>query len=356
MFRRLSYIIACSAALGACTDAPEVPTPSLDPAEYIVFGAPTIELESSSRADASIGDFKVLGYCVPYLINALQPDYNAAAVDWNAKKERAHADVFCNQTVGGDGNYTYPGSLEPGGKRRWYNAEESSNYRSFKYSFIAYANGDFTVTPTDAAAIAKPRIEYTIPSSGNPDPLVAATFNRTSTDGEVPLNFHHVLTKVSFKVFNYSPNADLTIKSMTLSGNFFNKTTIDFDNAVLNQTVATSTDNRSYSIGGGVTLNRKPENGNPVGTTLGDPLMLIGNPAPGQAVLGNGILLTVNFTYSGSDDKNGYIENFDLPFVPELDTEYSVNLNFIDDSFAIVFLMYNNGVWEDGGDSNISFK
>lgn len=107
------------------------------------------------------------------------------------------------------------------------------NTSNHKVSFIAYAPhyalNDATVALSLDSEKGTPKITYNIPESqtNHVDLVVAPLKNDlTKENGSVSLRFFHALSRIGFKVksdVDYSPNAKITLKSITLSGPFYKK-------------------------------------------------------------------------------------------------------------------------------------
>lgn len=312
--------------------------------------------------------FGVLGYCVPYVSNTTTANFSGASGLWSVKQFNSHPDVFYKQKVDFDGsNCTYDVNTSLSGNQvaGWYdkNTEGIGNNEpsNFTYTFFAYYpysktnNGGWDVYPTSAngaSSIKAPVLTFTMPDLGSssslddtriPDAMYASTFDRLRADGAVPLNFAHMLTGINVKVANYSDNA-ITINSVTLSGNFNKKATINFENGGLSYADTYNGTfnfyNGSYSLSSNATVN----------LNNGKTVLLISNANSDGNGLGNNIKL--NVSYNGNSSKS-----FDIianNFRPVAGTNYTLTLNFVKD--AIILLTEAESQWEDGGDSNSTIK
>ena len=63
----------------------------------------------------------------------------------------------------------------------------------------------------------------------------------------------------------------------------------------------------------------------------------------------------MDYTVNGESKTNEYIGNV-ANFMPIAGTIYTVQLNFIGNSFVLKFVVDNNQTWEEGGESDITFK
>ena len=229
--------------------------PPLSSEDYILFSAPKIAVETSTRStfveDAlpANSSFGVMGYCVPYQRNSTDEDWASGIASWSSKRVNAHPDVFCQQQVTYNGtscNYSYTGTNSDKGLRKWYNSEdnpEAEQPDNYQYTFFAYYPYDkFTVTPTDATTKGAPVLTFTMPFDSNdlngvlkdedtPDAMLAVEYNHRRTGGNVGFNFNHIMVGLGFAVNNYNYGADdvVTITSITLSGQFTKSMTINFN-------------------------------------------------------------------------------------------------------------------------------
>lgn len=80
--------------------------------------------------------------------------------------------------------------------------------------------------------------------------------------------------------------------------------------------------------------------------------MLVSNPTANPYLGDIEIYLDYTFMGEGHSRCIGSVANF----FPQAGTIYTVELNFIGDAFVLNFVVDNNQVWEDGGDSDLDFE
>lgn len=356
----------------------------------IRFGAPAVTVETLTRStfyDAfpSGGTFGVMGYCVPYLRGSdTEMDWASGSSNWGIKSSNAFPDVFYNQAVTYDGT-TCTYNYEKKGLRKWYNETddtEAVNPDNYRYTFFAWYpqdDGTFTInTPASATERGIPKLTFTMPFSVNgdvntttlddtqtPDAMIAVVYNHLRTMGNVDLNFSHIMTGLGFAVNNYNYGGDeetVTVKKVTLSGNFTRSVTIDFSKSSSEDgfyTYGSDTYPGTYVIydnadGLAVAPNSSVS---PVG---GKHLLLLSNDrddtddGTGKIYFGTGIEVSVEYTYKGAE--KSITASRPATFQPRAGVRYTAQLNFVGETFALNFVAATDEFWDDGGDSDISIQ
>ena len=127
-------------------------------------------------------------------------------------------------------------------------------------TFLAYGlNGAaaFTDETTDYS-----KLSYTVPTTmaAQKDLVIGKVIQNRSkaVEGPVQVNFHHVLSRVGFKVATSGSSAvNATIKNITISGNFVTGGTFDLTNAVYddsnNTTAYTAPSDKTYGANNSTT-------------------------------------------------------------------------------------------------------
>lgn len=326
--------------------------------------------------DGGVTSFNVWGYCVPRTIDGNSDDWNAAYnVKWPQKSSYSTPDVFNNQVVTVDGSmmsYTEP---QPWKVKSSSTADVETSY-GYTYTFIACANGKFTMSP--ASGMGVPVLKFEMPFSDgrlgeNPTPLdhtsisdalIAAKFDHTRRNGKVDLAFYHILTGIRFRFHNHTSN-DLVIESLSFEGRFYRTGEFDFSGADAKRSVKNLDDD---SFSGRFNLMTEPQTipgessqlmgystDNPDGTTL----LLLPNPAANPTTnvlaLGDSKTIIVNYTLNG-EKRTWTHENFKLSYVPGANVRHTANLNFVGDEFTLIFQADNELNWENGSDNDIDIN
>lgn len=356
--------------------------PVLSSENYILFSAPEITVETSSRStfvEGTLPDnssFGVMGYCVPYMRSDEEgnddiPDWASGTASWSAKRVNAHPDVFCQQEVTYDGtscSYNYTGTNGESGLRKWYNSEdnpEAEQPDNYQYTFFAYyPYSNFTVTPADAATKGAPSLTFTMPFEGNdlsttlndeetPDAMLAVEYNHRRTSGNVGFNFNHIMVGLGFAVNNYNYAADevVTITSISLSGHFTRSMTIDFGKDTNDPGFysCSGTYAGTYQIFSGSQKIGPNESVNP------NKHLLLLSDASGGTYFGTDIKVNVTYSFKGGEEKTFSIGR-PSDFMPRAGTKYTAQLNFVGETFVLNFIAAEDEFWEDGGDSDITIQ
>lgn len=393
--------------LAACRHALETDGQT-DSSRYICFGRPAVSFApiDVSQRSPNAGypgiysvlhnslpegeSFGVVGCCVPYSISggsvSTTPDYATASADWEHKKQLVHADVFYKQEVTyKNGRCSYPNL------KKWYLPEDvpgtSLDFDRFRYSFFAYYPFEpyFTVTPSSSAALGTPKFTFTMPfvsatgTSNNaaldheliPDAMISAHYDLEKASGNVTLTFRHLLTGLRFRVNNYDEEHDLTIHSLTLSGQFYRSLTLDFDESahIIQQATPLSSDcyrgtftivsdsdplaTRQCIRGSSKLMGESEGSGGTTVLLLPDVNADPRNPTNPTYYLGNEKTLTITYSFDGGNTTTQTIPNIQLAYQPVQSTRYTANLNFAGGSFVLVFVADNNEHWEWDDENNL---
>ncbi len=375
------YILPALLLLCAACQQEEWAQPEADSPDAIRFAAPAITVEKVTRStfhDAfpTNGTFGVLGYCVPYQRGSdTQKDWASGSSPWDNKNSNAFPDVFYKQAV------TYDGSAcsyntEDGGLRKWYNTTDNSEAISpdnYRYTFFAYyPMDDFMVeSPVNATTRGVPKLTFNMPfeETGNvetttlddtntPDAMVSVVYNHLRTTGNVHFNFSHIMTGLGFAVNNYNYGSEeeetVTVKKVTLSGNFTRSITIDFSK--------NTNEDGFYTYKGtypGTYVIYNNEKGYAVAPNssvplIGDKHLLLLSNATDGTYFGEGVKVYVEYTYRGKE-KTASAER-PTQFQPRAGVRYTAQLNFVGETFALNFIAAEDEFWEDGGDSDVSIQ
>lgn len=83
--------------------------------------------------------------------------------------------------------------------------------------------------------------------------------------------------------------------------------------------------------------------------------MLVSNLGASPDYLGTGIEIQIDYSFMGVRTTG---KAFALPdgYLPQGGTIYTIEMNFIGDAFVLNFVVDNNQMWEEGGDSDIKFE
>lgn len=379
------------AVLASCTDT-NSPSPFDNPTRYISFGMPEINYDatvgdfaegpiSRSVLAESIEEFTVWGFCVPQGLDN-KPNEASATKPW--------VDKSCFFSVGADlANLNGEGGKKVilNGISTTYNGgvlTEWNKNTSALSSFIGVA-GDVECkmavadNSTDVAKRHGPRLTVTLKTSGSsltdpldytkqPDAMVAATFDRESSDGLVKLSFFHFMTGIRFK-FNNFTEEKLVINEVTYAGNFFKEAVFDLTDDT--PVMSVSTDN-TYS--GKFTLLSEPQTidgessdyvQTPSAYMGGDEssvtLLLLPNPAGTTAddkeyTLGTEKEITIKYTVGNGPERTFTLQNLLLNYKPLPNTLHTANFNFVGDKFVVMFQADDKRNWENGSDNKVIIK
>lgn len=357
-------LITLFLALSACNKE-NIPAPPSYSDQYIEFGAPSIHVESKTKAGPvnqlpEGSSFGVLGYCLAqYSPSNTELNSASGMQEWNYKKQLCPPEVFYNKQI------TYSsGTCTYDNPKNWY------ENTGFYYSFFAYypygENSGFTLY-TQEKDLGAPRVKFSIPFNSItedtelddnlvPDAMVAQEIDVTRNTGQVPLNFRHILTGLNFQVNNYNatesgdPGQSVTIHSVKLKGTFYKSIEINFDSGY---TFPDETFKGTYTIlNNEVTINGLES----VSTIGGKTLLLVSNLT--QTGANNGYLgdveVVIEYTFGNGVRTS---KSFKRPenFLPAGGTIYTAQLNFIGNAFVLNFVVDNNQEWETGSNSDITF-
>ena len=350
--------------------------------EMIRFGMPAMEVELQETKSTLVeenfpegGVFGVLGYCLAQM----GPDnatlsITSGSVDWDTKKVLCPPHLFYNTPVTyANGICEYEGEPVP-----WY---EPADYQYTFYAFYPYGdtymNTRYFIETSSKDQLGAPSVKFSLPFAGTskedilddalvPDAMVAMAEDVTrGMDGMVELRFYHLLTGLNFQVNNYNEDPDdaesgenLTIHSLKLKGTFYKSVKMDFDKGW-------EFPNETFS-GTYVLVNEDIEipHHTSVEQIGGKTLLLVsGQNKEGGTTgyLGPDVGVEIEYTFVEQGEngelvrKKQFIERPDN-FLPVGGTVYTAQLNFIGEAFVLNIIVDNDSKWEDGGDSNITFK
>lgn len=385
----ISHLIIAGYLCIGCTSTDDF-NPIDEPTKYISFANPDVRMfgvqtRSSLVKTDDLDEFTVCGFCVPQNVNNINNlDYSQASADWKSKSKFCRPNVFTDA----QGNPA-PVVVKKNGSgweydnvKQWISPfdEENKHYaETAKFTFIAWANGKFTLdsfTPSDA-----PKLRFSMPFSGgtsnNPqdcdhmmvtDALIAARYDHEQVEGKVPMHFEHILTALRFRIANHS-NETLTIKSMTFRGNFFGAATFTYENSVLDKDVdrvnnrywgrfTLVNSNNPVSVPGN-TLGRiiGVSDDNPDGLTillLPDPDVDPTDPNDIRKALGDDKYIDIAYSLEGAEFTTSI--PIDLSYVPEQSTRHTATFNFLGKNQFYVIFKPETEVWENGSDATITIN
>lgn len=363
MNRKAIYIVIMLVVLTACQKE-EYTAPAALSGEPIRFGVPGVGLEGEalSRASGPVnefpegGSFGVLGYCLAMKGDDTDLDPGTGPDPWRSKAPRSTPHLFHKTEV------TYNGSVcyYPGTQQCWYEA------RDYLYSFFAYYPSDysyFDITPAAESDMGAPIIKFSMPFEDGtentlrdmnqiPDAMVAASIDVTRGDERVDLQFYHWLTCLNFKATNYNETHDVVIRGLRLKGTFYRSVEIRMND---NVNYPSDTYKGTFAFLDG--MNEEDDvsvtHNHPVAKIGDKSLMLVANQTA-SSYLGD-IGIYIDYTFMENDHTNKYIGDV-ANFLPTAGTIYTIELNFIGDAFVMNFVVDNNQIWEEGGDSDLKFQ
>lgn len=373
------YIFPALLLLCSACQQEEWPQPDAASSDVIRFAAPAVTVEKSTRSTfydtfPTGGTFGVIGYCVPYLRGSdTDRDWASGSAVWGNKRGNAFPDVFYKQAVTYDGaacTYDYDNN----GPRKWYNTTDNPEATApddYRYTFFAYYPQDhFTVeSPASVNERGVPKLTFTMPFSADgdvsnelddtktPDAMIAVVYNHLRTTGNVGFNFSHIMTGLGFAVNNYNYGGDdetVTVRKVTLSGNFTRSITVDFSKNTNEDGfyAYSGTYSGTYVIYNDLQgLEVEP---NSSVSPIGDKHLLLLSNATDGTYFGTDVKVHVEYTYKGNE-KTATAER-PAGFQPRLGVRYTAQLNFVGETFALNFIAEDNDFWEDGGDSDISIQ
>lgn len=354
-------------ALAACSRTESVLPSAAE--DYIRFGLPGMSVDVEAKS-ALVGDalpdssrFGVLGYC----LSQTAPDdtklnESSAVRNWDDKKELCRPHLFYDKEVTYNGGAcTYEAPV------KWYDDVNS------KYTFFAYYPYEQFTIKTTASALGTPTVTFSMPFESTnidqelkgdvPDAMVAMAKDAVrGTNGMVELEFHHLLVGMNFTVNNYSADTasaegakDLVIHSLKLQGTFNKSLVVRYDEGweypgdTFSGTYVLLGEDESddKTVGPGVSLTEVGER------TL---FFVFGESSTGGiGHLGQGMKLLIDYTF-GENRKTNYV-NDNIPFnsTPVRGTIYTMQLNFVGDSFVLNMVTDSNQ-WGDGSNTDITFE
>lgn len=346
----------------------------------VTFGSPDVNTRASLTTTDDLAEFTVSGFCVPQNVTDINKlDYSQASAPWGNKAKFCRPNVFDSGTAivkktGSSWKYE--------NLKKWVSPFDTENVQyasEAKFTFIAWANGDFSMDSFTSKEA--PKLRFSLPFSGgtenNPvncdhalvkDALIAETYDHEAIEGKVPLHFHHILTGIRFRIANHS-NDDLTIKSMKFKGNFFGKATFTYEKSTLDQDV----DRVNGRYWGSFTIvnSSKPElvpannlsriigstNEDPDGLTLlllPDPDVDPTNPNDVRNALGDNKKIEITYILEGKE-YTAEIE-VSLTYIPEQSTRHTATFHFLGKNQFYVIFKPKSDVWENGSDDTLTIN
>ena len=373
---------------GACSDSQsDMPVPVADPATYITFAAPTLNLNASiadfadnrfspSRAKATeVGDFQVWGFCVGRAVQGGQAE-STALQEWNDK-----SGYFTNTNpvadlanLNGNTVTAASGLYNNGALTEWHTDDNALH--SFIGATSSTGNVTFAMQPSGSTTFGDkkskgPSLKFEITHNSTdistpleideqPDIMVAASFDKKNGSGRVGLSFMHFMTGIRFKLHNHAQQK-LTIHSITYGGTFFKRGFLDFttdlpelsvdESATYSGTFTMVRNDQEIASGTSDYMEQNPNRvllllPNPAGTTADD----------GEYVLGSNKVITVLYNLDGDEPADGprqyIIDNFTLNYLPQPNTLHTANLHFVGDEFVVIFQDNSELNWQNGTNGN----
>ena len=375
--RNMAVAAGCLLGLAACQNEETVPT--YDAGERILFGMPTMTVETQGRSTlkdalAAGDEFGVIGYCLAYTVGTQNIDYNSGSSSWSVKRNLCPPSVFYGQrvTVGTSGcTYDQNGGTDNNPKywyRDGYGLDNASNpgvvgADNYQYSFYAYyPYEDFTIeAPANANMAGAPVLTFTMPQEGDaedssldhadtPDAMLGVLYNRQREGGNLQFNFSHMLTGLRFVVNNYSEQ-NLRIYSIKLRGSFFKKVRVNFTDATVAYDFPADRYSGTYTLydGGEEGFLLEGTGNEEVGTSSDDVLekeylMLISGE---NSYFGENVEVVLDYEFGGVRNPN-YTASRPGTFTPRPGVRYTAQLNFVGDAFVLQFVVASDEQWEDG--------
>lgn len=367
MKKRLFHIgIIGVLALAACSRTEDVLPARVE--DYIRFGLPGMSVDVEAKS-ALVGDalpdssrFGVLGYC----LSQTAPDdtklnESSAVRNWDDKKELCRPHLFYDKEVTYNGGAcTYEAPV------KWYDDVNS------KYTFFAYYPYEQFTIKTTASALGTPTVTFSMPFAGTninqelegdvPDAMVAMAKDAVrGTDGMVELEFHHLLVGMNFTVNNYSADGQnegegkkLVIHSLKLQGTFNKSLVVRYDEG---WEYPGDTYSGTYVLlGDGEGDDKTVEPGVSLTEVGGRTLFFVFGESNtgGIGHLGQNMELLIDYSFGG-ERKNEGINNIPFNSTPVRGTIYTMQLNFVGDSFVLNMVTDSNQ-WGDGSNTDITFE
>lgn len=361
----LYLLIAVSVLMTACQKETGSNTTLLSN-EPISFASPVVvtgnPTESQTKAPVDLfptnGSFGVLGYCLANYDGSNELNPTTGPSQWESKAVLCTPHLFYKKEVKYNGTACY----YTGEQKRWY---EPSDYLYTFFAYYPYGDNYFTIEPSSQSGLGFPAMTFTMPFSGGdistlrqvddiPDAMAAATIDATRQDGHVNLQFNHLLAGINFTINNHNETNNLTIHGLRVSGNFYRSIRIRTKQG-LEYPAETFAGTFTFLDGNDDADDLIIEHHKTVKKAGDNTLMLISNLEAGPNYLGNEINLHIDYSFMGHRITNTTLS---LPtgYLPQGGTIYTIELNFIGDAFILNFVVDNNQVWEDGGDSGIHFE
>ncbi len=354
--------------LAACSnDEAEIDT--LNPYEYITFGAPgvTVAARDALTAFPEGGAFQVLGYLKSYSFSGgvMQDvlDDNSVTTQWETKAAVTPPSVFGGDVVNRTGvTVTYEnGYCTYVPLTRWN--ENANAYYSFYYYYPA--SGGFFNTDFDNIAgdniVGLPRLIYTMPFSGGdsstsremssvPDAMYGFSEDVTQGNGTVTPTFHHLLAGLRMQVNNYSAVADVTVNSIRVySSNFRQNITLNND---FTTTMGGQTFGGSFQfVDQAITVPKvegDAENANGNSESIDKTLLLVPYSSASGVYFGDDTTVEISYTFGGAVTNKTNSLAFGLSINPGV--IYTLHLNFVGSDLVLEFIVDNNQQWENGNE------
>ncbi len=135
--------------------------------------------------------------------------------------------------------------LDYGTSKAWSTVSED------KYTFFAYypySGSDKYISISGKEKVGAPFLTYELPYTPNTntpkkhefskvkDVMVASNFNHQKKFGTVSLNFTHILSCIDFKIHNLNTSKSIKLTSLSLSGSFYPKVTVDMETLIQSPT------------------------------------------------------------------------------------------------------------------------
>ncbi|MDE6480515.1 MAG: hypothetical protein K2L45_09610 [Muribaculaceae bacterium] len=404
----ISLVISLGIGFAACVDSEDLP--EFDSKQYISFVAPQLTFESGvgsfTRAELvdDVTKFTVWGYCIPRNLGN-QENINMAWEPWEkkAKNFRAGADVLNEYVVNVVGDNTFYDVNNPSGTtnvlnpQKWYNGTEHAKADDYNYAFIAAAtpSGNFTMSHSGVVNNSYPVLTFEMPHSSTdintildynsqPDALIGTKFDQFN-NSKVKLEFSHIMTGLRFRFHNEctateTDRKDLVIHRVTFSGEFYKKATFSFESENMRSAIVTETKKvngidteQPVTYSGTFVLLDKDQtisagesdlmrhDGDPKGRSV--KFLLLPNPnatlepsehAVDDWALGRQKQIVIEYSINGGDHHFfRTAKDFQLKYIPDVNTLHTANFHFVGDDFIITFQADNDSQWNNGSDGKL---
>lgn len=355
------FITVALGSLASCSDnTPDTPREK----DTITFSSPVVAEISESRAgfvQSSLPEgstYTVYGYCIPVSSDA-QPvtdsSFNPAGAQksWKDKSSLSYPEVMMGSVMKIDNSKPVYTSAPA----EWYTKSNAkvrneADPAGFTYTFLAFAPSSerFIVE----SGVGANRLTYKVEYPCSEDAMYAFVADHKRADGNVPLQFHHLLSGLSVRLNNYNSET-ITVNSLTLSGSFYNEANVDYSGmtpiAAAGSTTADAVECKYVTAP--VTVEGESA------STLKESFFVLPNPASAAGnYLGSGKVITGTFTYRGQSidfriPSEG--DNFDFNRIPKPGVNYILNINFTGSETKLI-ISTGDEWWEIGSDSNLSFN